>query len=120
MYGTPTKEFDFWNVHVGETPFDYLLMQHLPIGSEGAEDMAEAALWIYGTAFQELNRQISTECKDRAELLTALWDHFSVITQIKSAIEYEDAIARTQQEYKNAQKAEEDARIDKQVTRNCA
>lgn len=77
--------------------------------------MAEAALWIYKTAFQELNRQISTECKDRAELLTALWDHCSAITQLRSAIEYEDAIARTQQEYEHAQKSQEDAQMEKQV-----
>lgn len=41
--------------------------------SQVAADMAEAALWLYGMGLEELQRQVSSECRQRGELLAACW-----------------------------------------------
>lgn len=40
---------------------------------QGAVEMADAALWLYGVAFEELRRQVAGECRERGELLAACW-----------------------------------------------
>ena len=35
--------------------------------------MADGALWLYHLAFQELQRSIASECRQRGELLGACW-----------------------------------------------
>lgn len=43
-------------------------------------ELADAALCVYGVAFEELQRQVATESRDRAELLSAMWGHcFSLV-----------------------------------------
>ena len=47
---------------------------------QGAADLADAALWVYGLAFEELQRQVGTECGDRGTLLGGMWQHtFSLV-----------------------------------------
>ena len=47
---------------------------------QSAADLADAALWVYGLAFEELQRQVGTECGDRGTLLGGMWQHtFSLV-----------------------------------------
>ncbi|GMH45918.1 hypothetical protein BSKO_13881 [Bryopsis sp. KO-2023] len=83
--------------------------------SDVAEDLANAAVWIYKMAFQELSRQIATECQDRAELLSYLWDQFFTLAELKSAIGHENELAKAQREYLDAEKAKRDISEEKKI-----
>lgn len=52
-------------------------------GSGGAADLADAALWLYGMAFEELQRQIATECGERGLLLGAMWRHAFHLVELR-------------------------------------
>ena len=56
-------------------------------------DLTNAAIWVYGIAFDELRRQIATESKDRAELLAATWDHFFSLVELRTALQYEKSLS---------------------------
>lgn len=43
--------------------------------SKSPAELADAALFVYGAAFGELQKQVAAECSDRGELLGALWSH---------------------------------------------
>lgn len=47
--------------------------------------MVDAAIWLHNTAARELSRQVATECKERSFLMTALWDSFCKLLELKSA-----------------------------------
>lgn len=40
---------------------------------QAGADMADGALWLYHLAFQELQRSIASDCRQRGELLSACW-----------------------------------------------
>lgn len=43
------------------------------VGVQAAGDMADGALWLYHLAFEELQRSVTTECRERGDLLGACW-----------------------------------------------
>ena len=57
--------------------------------------MADAALWLYGVAFEELQRHIAVECRDRAQVLSCLWDHGCSLTELRCAVQYEALLAQS-------------------------
>lgn len=57
--------------------------------------MADAALWLYGIAFEELQRHIGVECRERAQVLGCLWDHCCRLTELRCAVQYEALLAQS-------------------------
>ena len=64
-------------------------------GDDGAaaEELGEAALWVYRVAFEEIRRQVELQCRDRAALLTRVWDHFFLLVELRSGMRYEDQLS---------------------------
>ncbi|KAL0031101.1 hypothetical protein WJX77_003837 [Trebouxia sp. C0004] len=58
-------------------------------------DMADAALWLYGIAFEELQRHIAVECRERAQVLACLWEHSTSLTELRCAVQYEGLLAQS-------------------------
>ena len=52
---------------------------------QSATDLADAALWVYGLAFEELQRQVGTECGDRGTLLGGMWQHTFSLVELRYA-----------------------------------
>eukprot|EP00891_Asterochloris_glomerata_P005883 jgi/Astpho2/5883/Aster-x1332 len=52
-------------------------------------EMSDAALWLYGIAFGELQRHVATECRERGELLGCMWDHCCSLVELRCALQYE-------------------------------
>lgn len=48
-----------------------------------ASQLADAALWVYGMAFEELQRQVGTECGDRGALLAGVWQHVFSLVELR-------------------------------------
>ena len=59
--------------------------------------MADAALWLYGIAFEELQRHIGVECRERAQVLACLWEHCYRLTELRCAVQYEALLAHSRQ-----------------------
>ena len=61
---------------------------------EGAdiEGVADAALWIYRTAFEEIARQVHTLCKVKADLLKRVWDQFFWLLELRAGLKYEEEV----------------------------
>ena len=57
--------------------------------------MADAALWLYGIAFEEVQRHIAVECRERAQVLGCLWDHSCCLTELRCAVQYEALLAQS-------------------------
>ena len=49
-------------------------------------ELADAALWMYGVAFEELQRQVATESKDRADLLSTMWEHVFNLVELRRVV----------------------------------
>jgi hypothetical protein len=62
-------------------------------GAAAAEELGEAALWVYRVAFEEIRRQVELQCRDRAALLTRVWDHFFLLVELRSGMRYEDQLS---------------------------
>lgn len=58
-------------------------------------EMADAALWLYGIAFEEVQRHIAVECRERAQVLGCLWDHCCCLTELRCAVQYEALLAQS-------------------------
>lgn len=52
-------------------------------GEQAAGDLADAALWVFGLAFEELQRQVGAECGDRGALLGGLWHHATGLVELR-------------------------------------
>ena len=63
--------------------------------------MADAALWLYGVAFEELQRHIGVECRERAQVLACLWEHTSCLTELRCAVQYEGLLAQSRQGFES-------------------
>ena len=50
---------------------------------QAPSELADAALWVYGVAFEELQRQVSLESKDRGDLLGAMWEHCFNLVELR-------------------------------------
>lgn len=50
---------------------------------QAPSELADAALWVYGVAFEELQRQVATESKDRGDLLSAMWEHCFNLVELR-------------------------------------
>lgn len=50
---------------------------------QSASDLADAALWVFGLAFEELQRQVATECADRGTLLGGMWQHAFNLVELR-------------------------------------
>ena len=50
-------------------------------------EMSDAALWLYGIAFGELQRHVATECRERGELLGCMWDHCCSLVELRCALQ---------------------------------
>lgn len=48
--------------------------------------MADALLWLYGVAFEELRRAIACDCKERAELLGFMWSHGFRLLEMRQSL----------------------------------
>ena len=53
--------------------------------SAAAVELADAALWAYGLAFEELQRQLAADGGDRAALLGAMWQHVLSLVELRWA-----------------------------------
>ena len=69
----------------------------LCLDAQAQVDMADAALWLYGIAFQELQRHIAVECRERAQVLACLWEHSTCLTELRCAVQYEGLLAQSRQ-----------------------
>ena len=69
----------------------------LCLDAQAQVDMADAALWLYGIAFEELQRHIAIECRERAQVLACLWEHSSCLTELRCAVQYEGLLAQSRQ-----------------------
>jgi hypothetical protein len=47
--------------------------------------LASCALWVYAAAFEEFQRAVAVESRDRAELLAAMWHHCFALVEIRAA-----------------------------------
>ena len=63
--------------------------------------MADAALWLYGVAFEELQRHIAVECRERAQVLACLWEHSSCLTELRCAVQYEGLLAQSRKGFES-------------------
>ena len=50
---------------------------------QAPSELADAALWVYGVAYEELQRQVSLESKDRGDLLGAMWEHCFNLVELR-------------------------------------
>lgn len=82
----------------------YMGLSHAHQSSKGTKvlwhaqvqvEMADAALWLYGIAFEELQRHIAVECRERAQVLGCLWDHCCCLTELRCAVQYEALLAQS-------------------------
>ena len=64
-------------------------------GAKVQVEMADAALWLYGIAFEEVQRHIAVECRERAQVLGCLWDHCCCLTELRCAVQYEALLAQS-------------------------
>ncbi|PRW59673.1 early endosome antigen 1 isoform X2 [Chlorella sorokiniana] len=65
---------------------------------QSAADLADAALWVYGLAFEELQRQVGTECGERGTLLGGMWQHTFSLVELRCSLVYEGIIAAIRDE----------------------
>lgn len=65
------------------------------MGVQVQVEMADAALWLYGIAFEELQRHIGVECRERAQVLACLWDHCCRLTELRCAVQYEALLVQS-------------------------
>jgi chromosome segregation ATPase len=72
------------------------IQKKYPHGSD-AEATAEGALWIYRVAFDELTRQVSSQCRDRGALLAKVWDHFFSIVEMRAGLRYEGLVTEARE-----------------------
>ena len=56
------------------------------------EEIADAALWIYRTAFEEIARQVHCLCKVKADLLKRIWDQFFWLMELRAGLKYEEEV----------------------------
>ncbi|QDZ23618.1 hypothetical protein HOP50_11g61580 [Chloropicon primus] len=56
------------------------------------EDIADAALWIYRTAFEEIARQVHCLCKVKSDLLKRIWDQFFWLLELRAGLKYEEEV----------------------------
>ena len=61
-------------------------------GQHSIEDVADAALWIYRTAFEEITRQVNCLCKIKADLLKRIWDQFFWLLELRAGLKYEEEV----------------------------
>ena len=59
---------------------------------QSIEDVADAALWIYRTAFEEIARQVHCLCKVKADLLKRIWDQFFWLLELRAGLKYEEEV----------------------------
>ena len=72
------------------------IQKKYPHGSD-AEATAEGALWIYRVAFDELTRQVASQCRDRGALLAKVWDHFFSIVEMRAGLRYEGLVTEARE-----------------------
>lgn len=63
--------------------------------------MSDAALWLYGIAFEELQRHVAVECRERAQVLACLWEHCCCLTQLRCTVQYESLLAQSRQGFES-------------------
>jgi len=85
------KPGKLWN------PLGKLHTELLCFDAQAQVDMADAALWLYGIAFEELQRHIAVECREHAQVLACLWEHSSCLTELRCAVQYEGLLAQSRQ-----------------------
>lgn len=56
------------------------------------EAAADAAMWVYTVAFEELKRQVQMQCREKAEMLQLLWGHFFTLVELRCSTRYEREI----------------------------
>lgn len=66
--------------------------QVLHAGAKGVEEVADATLFLYSVAVEELQRQVGTECRERGALLGALWSQFFSVVELRSALKHREEI----------------------------
>ncbi|KAL4458548.1 hypothetical protein ABPG75_013413 [Micractinium tetrahymenae] len=66
--------------------------------TSAAAQLADAALWVYGMAFEELQRQVGTECSDRGALLGGMWQHVFNLVELRCSLVYESIISAIKEE----------------------
>ena len=54
-------------------------------------------MWIYRVAFDELTRQVSSQCRDRGALLAKVWDHFFSIVEMRAGLRYEGLVTEARE-----------------------
>ena len=78
-------------------------------------DLTNTALWVYTVAFDELRREVGLQCRDRAQLLGALWRHCMGLVEARAGLLAEAALQAAKQEASEARAA----LLDTQDKRTC-
>ena len=94
------KHTDLWSTSQSSS-FRESLTKLLCLDAQAQVDMADAALWLYGIAFQELQRHIAVECRERAQVLACLWEHSTCLTELRCAVQYESLLAQSRQGFES-------------------
>ena len=67
-------------------------------------EMANALLWLYGVAFEELRRAIACDCKERAELLGFMWNHGFRLLEMRQSLAHHIGMMDAQNEVADARR----------------
>lgn len=59
-------------------------------------ELADGVLHVYGVAMEELRRQVSSECRERGELMATLWDHTASVLALRVGLEGEARLGAMQ------------------------
>ncbi|CAG9460963.1 unnamed protein product [Pedinophyceae sp. YPF-701] len=66
-------------------------------------DAADGVLYVYSIAADELRRQVTSECRERGDLMGALWDHTFRLTELRAAIRHQAQIEALTQDCRRRQ-----------------
>ena len=90
------KHTDLWSTSQSSS-YRESFTKLLCLDAQAQVDMADAALWLYGIAFEELQRHIAVECRERAQVLACLWEHSTCLTELRCAVQYEGLLVQSRQ-----------------------
>ncbi|KAK3269411.1 hypothetical protein CYMTET_22145 [Cymbomonas tetramitiformis] len=58
------------------------------------QQLSHSALWLYQVAYQELQKQVSLHCQERASLMGKLWESLHVLTELNARLRYETELCK--------------------------
>ncbi|GAX78644.1 hypothetical protein CEUSTIGMA_g6082.t1 [Chlamydomonas eustigma] len=70
-------------------------------------DLADGMLHVYKVAFQEIQKQVMTECRERGELLGLIWDHVWIVCELRGGLVAEDRLSELQCKFEQVLRSKE-------------